>query len=97
MITALSSWWTVGWVVGAVVILLVAGLILAITALARKVDREAQHLVTDLDSIAGKTRPLHDVGRTNIAVRTITRGLRIARGDTGSAPDRYRTSPGWRE
>ena len=96
-VTALSMWWTVGWVVAAVVIGLVAVLLLTITALARKIDGEAQQLVTDLDSIARKTRPLHDVGRTNIAVRTITRGLRIARGETGSVPNRYRTSPGWRE
>jgi hypothetical protein len=94
---ALSTWWTVGWAVGAVVVLLVAVLILAITALARKIDGEAQQLVGDLDSIARKTRPLHDVGRTNIAVQTITRGLRVARGESGSVPNRYRTSPGWRE
>jgi hypothetical protein len=96
-VTALSTWWTVGWLVAAVVIVLVAALLLIITALARKIDGEAQHLVKDLDSIAQKTRPLHDVGRTNIAVRTITRGLRIARSESGSAPNRYSTSPGWRE
>jgi hypothetical protein len=96
-VIALSTWWTVGWVVAAVVIVLVAGLLLTITALARKIDGEAQQLVTDLDSIAHKTRPLHDVGRTNMAVRAITRGLRIARGEAGAAPDRYSTSPGWRE
>jgi hypothetical protein len=96
-VTALSTWWTVGWVVAAVVIALVAALLLIITALVRKIDGEAQQLVTDLDSIARKTRPLHDVGRTNIAVQKITRGLRIARGEAGSAPNRYRTSPGWRE
>jgi hypothetical protein len=93
---ALSTWWTVGWVAGAVVILLVAVLILTITALARKVDGVAQELVSDLDSIARKTRPLQDVGATNIAVRTITRCLRSARGET-PVLDKYRTSPGWRE
>jgi hypothetical protein len=93
---ALSMWWTVGWVVAAVVILLVAVLILAITALARKIDGEARQLVKDLDSIAHKTQGLHDVGRTNIAVRTITRGLRSARGEA-PALNKYRTSPGWRD
>lgn len=96
MTLALSTWWAVGWVVGAVVILLVAALILTITALARKTGGVAQNLVSDLDSIARKTRPLQDVGATNIAVRTITRCLRIARGET-PVPDRYSTSPGWRE
>jgi hypothetical protein len=96
MTMALSTWWTVGWVIGAVVILLVAVLILTITALARKVDGVAEHLVSDLDSIAQKTRPLQDVGATNVAVRTITRCLRGARG-ASPVLDRYRTSPGWRE
>jgi hypothetical protein len=94
--SALSMWWTVGWAVGAVVVLLVAVLILAITALARKIDGEAQGLVTDLDSIARKTQGLHDVGRTNIAVRTIARCLRIARGEAPLV-NKYSTSPGWRE
>jgi len=96
MTLALSSWWMVGWVVGAVVVALVAVLLLAITALARKTDGVAQNLVTDLDSIAGKTRPLQDVGATNVAVQTITRCLRIARGGD-PVVDRYHTSPGWRE
>ncbi len=96
MSLALSTWWTVGWVVGAVVILLVAVLILAITALARKVDGTAQSLVADLGSIAQKTRPLQDVGATNYAVQTITACLRKARGGEAEQ-NRYRTSPGWRD
>ena len=96
MSAALSTWWTVGWVVGAVVVPLVAILLLTITALARKVDGVALDLVTDLNSIAVKTGPLQNVAATNKAVQTITRCLRIAR---GGAPvvDRYHTSPGWRE
>jgi hypothetical protein len=93
---ALSTWWTVGWAVGAVVVLLVALLLLTIIALARKVDGVAQDLVSDLDSIARKTRPLQAVGATNVAVQTITRCLRVARGGT-PVPNKYRTSPGWRE
>lgn len=95
MTAALSQWWTVGWIVGAVVILLVAVLLLAITALARKIDGSAQELISDLDSIAVKTRPLHDVGTTNNAVKAITRGLSIARGQQPPAHP-YSNSPGWR-
>jgi hypothetical protein len=93
---ALSSWWTVGWAVGAIVIALVAILLLAIIGLAHKTDSVALDLVTDLDSIATKTGPLRNVAATNNAVRTITTCLRAAR---GGAPvvDRYSTSPGWRE
>jgi hypothetical protein len=95
LMAALSSWWMVGWVTAAVVIALVAVLLLTITALARKIDGTAEDLIKDLGSIATKTRPLQDVGATNIAVQTITRCLRLAR---GAAPvkDRYSTSPGWR-
>lgn len=96
MSLALSQWWTVGWVVGAVVILLVAVLLLAITALARKVDGTAQELVADLNSIAGKTVPLQNVAATNLAVQTITACLRKARG-AEPEQNRYRTSPGWRD
>ena len=56
----------------------------------------AEHLVNDLDSIAQKTRPLQDVGATTVAVKTIARCLRAARGEA-PAVDRYHTSPGWRE
>jgi hypothetical protein len=86
----------VGWVVGAVVVALVAILLLTITALAQKTNGVAKNLVTDLDSIATKTRPLQDVGATNVAVQTITRCLRAARGGD-PVVDRYHTSPGWRE
>jgi len=96
VMAALSSWWTVGWGVGTVVVLLVAILLLTITALASKVDAVANDLVTDLDSIAAKTGPLQNVGATNNAVQTITRCLRLARGG-GAAVDKYSTSPGWRE
>jgi hypothetical protein len=95
VVIALSTWWTVGWAVGAVVVLLVAVLLLTITAMARKIDGVAQDLVTDLDSIARKTRPLQEVGATTTAVRTITRCLRAARGGP-PAVDKYSTSPGWR-
>ena len=93
---ALSSWWTVGWAAGAIVVLLVALLLLTITALARKTDGVANDLVTDLSSIAHKTGPLQNVAQTNNAVRTITRCLRQARGGD-AVRDRYATSPGWRE
>lgn len=86
----------VGWIVGAVVIALVAILLLTITALARKIDGVAEDLVADLDSIATKTGPLRNVAATNNAVTTITRGLRLARG-AAPATNKYAMSPGWRD
>lgn len=95
-VTALSMWWTVGWAVGVVVVLLVAILLLLITNQARRIDGVAADLVTDLDSIAQKTAPLQNVAATNTAVKTITRCLRVARGQVPVA-NKYSTSPGWRE
>ena len=93
---ALSSWWTVGWIAGAVVVLLVAILLLTITFLATRIAADGDDLVTDLDSIARKTQPLHMVGGIVNSVRTITRGLTIAR---GAQPETYKyaNSPGWRK
>ena len=96
MTVALSMWWTVGWAVGAIVVLLVAILLLLITGSARKIDGTAQGITTDLDSIARKTRPLQNVAATNNAVQTITACLRIARGEA-PVVDPYHTSPGWRK
>jgi hypothetical protein len=79
---ALSSWWTVGWAAGAVIVLAVAVLLLTITALARRIDHEAREVVVGLGSITLKTDAIRDVGRTGIAVRTITSCLRRVR--TGS-------------
>ena len=77
----------VGWVVGAVVVALVAILLLAITALARKTNGVAKNLVTDLDSIAQKTRPLQDVAGANHAVQTITKlPARRTRRSAGAGP-----------
>jgi hypothetical protein len=79
---ALSSWWTVGWAAGAVIVLAVAVLLLTITALARRIGGEAEEIVAGLGGISTKTDALRDVGRTGIAVRTITQCLRKVR--TGS-------------
>lgn len=81
MFLALSGWWTIGWAVGAVVVLVVALLILGITALARSITAEANELTGALNGIGTKTTALHDLGRTHVTLRKITNGLRRARGE----------------
>jgi hypothetical protein len=79
MVTALSQWWYVGWVVGVVVILIAALLLLAIIALGRRIARQADEITTVLDGVRENTAPLFEVRRTNLAIDQITRGLRTVR------------------
>lgn len=79
MVTALSGWWYVGWVVGVVVVLIAALLLLAIIALGRRITRQADDITRALDGTREHTAPLFDVTRTNLAIDQITRGLRSVR------------------
>jgi hypothetical protein len=76
---AVSSWWIVGWVGGVVVVAAVAVLVLAITALAQRIVRQAEDITAALDGARENTAPLFEVRRTNSAIDRITRGLRSVR------------------
>jgi hypothetical protein len=79
MTLALSGWWVVGWIGGVVVVAAVAVLVLAITALARRIASQADAITTALDGAREHTTPLFDVRATNSAIDRITRGLRRVR------------------
>ena len=79
MVTALSQWWYVGWVVGVVVVLIAALLLIAIILLGRRIARQADDITAALDGTRANTAPLFDVTHTNLALDQITRGLRKAR------------------
>jgi len=79
VVTALSQWWYVGWVVGVVVILIAALLLLAIIALGRRIAGQADDITRALDGARDHTDGLYDVNRTNLAIDQITRGLRTVR------------------
>lgn len=74
-----TAWWLVGSAVALVVVLLAASLLVAIIALARRIVRQAGEIVTALDGARANTDALYDVARTNLAIDTITRDLRIVR------------------
>jgi heme exporter protein D len=82
MTLAVAYGWYVGWAVGVVVVALVAVLVLAITARAQRITRQAHDITSALDGARENTLPLWDVRATNHAVDRITRGLRRVR--TGS-------------
>jgi hypothetical protein len=79
MVVALASSWVIGWVIGAVVVLVAAALLLAVIALGRRIVREAEDITAALDGARANTDPLFDVARTNLAIDRITRGLRTVR------------------
>lgn len=79
MIVALASGWVIGWIVGAVVVLVAALLLLAIIGLGRRIVRQGDDITAALEGARGHTEPLFDVGRTNLAIDRITRGLRTVR------------------
>ncbi len=79
MILAVATGWIVGWVLGVIVVAAVAVLALAITALAKRIVRQAEAITTALDGARGNTDALFDVRATNIAVDRVTRGLRRVR------------------
>ena len=79
MTFALATGWYVGWILGVVVVALVAVLVLWITALAQRITRQATDITEALDGARENTLPLWDVRATNHVVDRITRGLRTVR------------------
>ncbi len=77
---AVAAGWVIGWAVGAVVVLLAAGLLLAVILLGRRISAQAGEITKALDGARTNTAPMFDVAHTNLALDRITRGLRDARG-----------------
>jgi 4-amino-4-deoxy-L-arabinose transferase-like glycosyltransferase len=81
---AIGIGWWIGWGVALVVILLAAALLLLVVWLARNVVRQADDITSAIDGARENTTALFDVTRTNLAIDTITRDLRVVR--TGEPP-----------
>lgn len=84
MLAAISIDWYIGWGIGVVVVLAVAGLLLAIITTARRISRQADAITAALDGTRLNTEALFDVTRTNLAIDRTTRGLRRVRTGGGS-------------
>lgn len=93
MSVAVGIGWWIGWAVGLVVVLLAAGLLLAVIALGRRIVRQADDITAALDGAREHTTPLFDVTRTNFAIDRIARDLRIVRTGQAGEPDRTRAQP----
>ncbi len=82
MALAVATGWIVGWILGAVVVLIAALLLLAVIALGRRIAGQAGAITEALDGARTNTEPLFDLTHTNLALDRITRGLRhVRRGD----------------
>jgi hypothetical protein len=79
VVYAVSTGWIVGWIVGALVVLVAAALILIIIGLGRRIVRQADEITAALDGTRRNTAPLFEVKRTNLALDRVTRGLRNVR------------------
>ena len=75
----MTNRWTLGWVAGIAVVGVAGGLILAITALAKRIARQADDIVDALDAARENTDALFDVAQTNDALARTLRGLRSVR------------------
>jgi len=62
---AASTGWTVGIVLGVVVILIAAAIVITIVALARRFAKQAATAVPGVDAVRAQTAQLHDIGRIN--------------------------------
>lgn len=78
-VPAIAAGWVIGWIVGALVVVIAAALLLAIIALARRVTTQADEVTEALDGARANTQALFDGARTNLAIDRITRGLRNVR------------------
>ena len=74
-----TGWWVLGSVLAAAVVLVAAGLLLTIIALARRIVRTAGEIVAALDATRENTNAMFDVAAVNHNLDRITRGLRAAR------------------
>jgi len=62
---AASTGWTVGIVLGVVVILIAAAIVITIVALARRIAKQAATAVQGVEAVRAQTTQLNDIGRIN--------------------------------
>jgi len=62
---AASTGWTVGIVLGVVVILIAAAIVITIVALARRIAKQAAAAVEGVEAVRAQTTQLNDIGRIN--------------------------------
>lgn len=69
--TTRARGWTVGWVGGGAVVLIAATLLVTITALARRIARQADEITAALDGAERHTEPLWRLRDVNSALSRV--------------------------
>jgi uncharacterized membrane protein len=62
---AATTGWTVGIVLGVVVILIAAAIVITIVALAQRIAKQARTAVQGVEAVRAQTTQLNDIGRIN--------------------------------
>ena len=62
---AASTGWTIGLILGVVVILIAAAIVITIVALARRIAKQAATAVQGVEAVRAQTTQLNDIGRIN--------------------------------
>ena len=65
LVVAASSGWTIGLVVGIVVVLVAAAIVITIVALATRISRQARTAIAGVERVRAQTDALSGVGRIN--------------------------------
>lgn len=80
MTLASTTWWIVGYALGAAVVLVAAALLVAAIALVRRVVGQAGDIVAALEGARSNTAPLVAIAEVNLALERIAAGLERLRG-----------------
>ncbi len=70
-LSSASVRWRVGWALGGAVVVVSAGLLLAIIGYARRIARQADEIAEALQATSRNTTPLFDLARVNDALDRI--------------------------
>ena len=76
---AASSGWTIGLVLGIVVILVAAAIVITIVVLARRIAQQARTAVEGVDAVRAQTDALEGIARINDSGLRILRSARSVR------------------
>lgn len=74
-----TGWWILGYAIAGAVVVVAAGLLLAIIALGRRIVRQAGDIAHALDGTRENTNAMFDVAAVNHNLDRIARGLQAAR------------------
>jgi len=61
----MSTGWTLGLILGVVVILIAAAIVITIVALAQRIAKQARTAVEGVEAVRAQTTQLNDIGRIN--------------------------------